>query len=150
MDALCKLRCSMPGKAIRRMLLTRNKRSITAPCATAEPASANTLLKWKPRRRSPDAKSALTTPRPQILGSTGCQPVVAGSPAGNIFAHAILRQHGNLPGLGKLPRPAGWQPALPLIQGSGFLGLLFLRHFIDFASVPLGRPPLGRHPDQLI
>jgi hypothetical protein len=45
-------------------------------------------------------------------GSTGCQPVVAGSPAGNIFGHAILARH-HFPGLGKLPRPAGWQPALP-------------------------------------
>jgi hypothetical protein len=26
-----------------------------------------------------------------VLGSTGCQPVVAGSPAGNIFDHAIPR-----------------------------------------------------------
>ena len=26
-----------------------------------------------------------------VLGSTGCQPVVAGSTAGNIFAYKILR-----------------------------------------------------------
>ena len=58
----------------------------------------------------------------RILGSTGCQsatgrirrgePVVAGSPARNIFARAI---HGDthFPDLGKLPRPTGWQPVLP-------------------------------------
>ena len=40
----------------------------------------------------------------QFLGSTGCQPVVAGSlPATNVF--------------GKLPKTAGWQPALPGLAG---------------------------------
>jgi len=46
-----------------------------------------------------------------LLGSPGCQPVVAGSPAGNIF-----RRNSKVTpplGLGKLPSPAGQQPALP-------------------------------------
>ncbi len=42
----------------------------------------------------------------------GCQPVVAGSPAGNIFCKRNSEVT-PFPGLGKLPRPAGWQPALP-------------------------------------
>src|SRR5437899_8117701 len=63
----------------------RNRHSITAPGAIARRASVNTPQKWKPRRPSHDARNGLTTLRPQILGSTGCQPVVAGTPAGNIF-----------------------------------------------------------------
>ena len=48
-----------------------------------------------------------------VPGSTGCQPVVAGSLAGKIFAPRSAEATPNSPGLGKLPRPAGWQPALP-------------------------------------
>jgi hypothetical protein len=39
----------------------------------------------------------------RFLGSAGCQPAVA---------HVIL-EFGTQRGLGKLPRPAGWQSALP-------------------------------------
>jgi hypothetical protein len=48
-----------------------------------------------------------------ILESTGCQPVVAGNPGGNIFARPISQPVRRLPSLGKLPRPTGWQPVLP-------------------------------------
>src|SRR6266496_6439861 len=40
-----------PGKVIRRTWPTRNRRSITAPCAIAKRASANTPKKWKRRKR---------------------------------------------------------------------------------------------------
>ena len=49
---------------------------------------------------------------------TGCQPVVAGSPAGKIFAPRSAEATPNYPGLGTLPRPAGWQPALPRTEES--------------------------------
>src|SRR4030095_1879904 len=51
MVARCKLRCSKLGKEIRRRSPSRNKRSITALCATADPASASTRKKWKARKR---------------------------------------------------------------------------------------------------
>ncbi len=47
-----------------------------------------------------------------MSGSTGWQPVVAGSPAGNIFWTRNFRWH-EVPDLGKLPRSTGWQPVLP-------------------------------------
>src|SRR5207247_62602 len=50
----------------------------------------------------------------RVLGSTGCQPVVVGSPADNIFARAVRRVT-PIPGLGKLPRRTGLQPVLPRI-----------------------------------
>ncbi|MGH7982503.1 MAG: hypothetical protein ACREFF_05075, partial [Candidatus Udaeobacter sp.] len=50
-----------------------------------------------------------------MLGSTGCWPVVAGSPAGNI-SFTGDEVEARCPGLGKLPRPTGWQPVLPRIM----------------------------------
>ena len=53
-----------------------------------------------------------------FLGSTGCQPVVAGSlPATSLDTQL---SGDAIPGLGKLPRPAGWQPALPSTHGSRY------------------------------
>src|SRR5204862_64997 len=44
---------------------------------------------------------------------TGSQPVVAGSPAGNILSHPDSRTRFKKAHIGKLPRPTGWQPVLP-------------------------------------
>src|SRR6202049_4137200 len=41
-----------------------------------------------------------------ILGSTGCQPVVAGSSLKRVVASGVMH-------LGRLPRWTGWQPVLP-------------------------------------
>ncbi len=51
------------------------------------------------------------------MGSAGCQPAVAGSLPETLLARVIVisRCSG---GLGKLPRPAGWQPALPRKKSS--------------------------------
>src|SRR6266567_3936406 len=56
MVALYKLPCSRPGKVSPRTWPTRNGHSITAPCATAKPASESTPRKWKPRRLQHDAR----------------------------------------------------------------------------------------------
>src|SRR6185437_14357464 len=52
-----------------------------------------------------------------LLGSTGCQPVVAGSPAGNTLVRIVSNRAG-VTRLGKLPRLTGWQPVLPRSQRS--------------------------------
>jgi hypothetical protein len=54
------------------------------------------------------------------LGSAGCQPAVAASLPGNTFAHRILKLDRRL---GKLPRLAGGQLALPnqKVRDSGHL-----------------------------
>jgi len=51
-----------------------------------------------------------------VLGSAGCQPAVAGSLPATVWgAHIPSERQLNAMHLGKLPRCAGWQPALPKI-----------------------------------
>jgi hypothetical protein len=67
----------------------------------------------KSRNRSVSNLSHECNRKLLVPASTGCQPVVASSPAGKIFAPRSAEATPSYPGLGKLPRPAGWQPALP-------------------------------------